>query len=97
MDKRKNNGGHSTKGKAGRKSKSEEQSLIEKLRPIDPIARRVLQNAVNGGEKWAVELFFKYFYGLPTQVIDQTINSDDNQIEIKIVKTRDATRDTSDK
>ena len=36
MDKRKNNGGHSTKGKAGRKSKSEEQSLIEKLKPIDP-------------------------------------------------------------
>jgi hypothetical protein len=84
-DKRKNNGGHKN---AGRKSKAEEQSLIEKLKPIDPIARRVLQNAVNGGEKWAVELFFKYFYGLPTQVIDQTINTEDNEIRIEIVKAK---------
>jgi hypothetical protein len=30
MDKRKNNGGHSTKGVAGRKSKSEEQNLVER-------------------------------------------------------------------
>jgi len=82
-DKRKNNGGNKN---AGRKSKSEEQNLIEKLKPIDPIAREQLLQAVRGGEKWAVELFFKYFYGLPKQVIDQTINSSDNQIEIKIVK-----------
>lgn len=88
MDGRKNNGGHSTKGKAGRKPKSEEQSLIEKLKPIDPIAREQLLNAVRNGDKWAVELFFKYFYGLPTQVIDQTINSQDNEIKIEIVKKK---------
>jgi hypothetical protein len=93
MDKRKNNKG--TKGnKGGRPSKAKEQNLIEKLKPIDPIAREQLLQAVRGGEKWAVELFFKYFYGLPTQVIDQTINSDDNQIEIKIIKPN-AKGDTS--
>ena len=87
MDKRENNKG--TKGnKGGRPSKADEQNLIEKLRPIDPIARKQLLNAVNGGEKWAVELFFKYFYGLPTQVIDQTINSEDNEIRIEIVKAK---------
>jgi hypothetical protein len=85
-DKRKDNGGK-RKG-AGRPSKAEEQSLIEKLKPIDPIARKQLLNAVNGGEKWAVELFFKYFYGLPTQVIDQTINTEDNEIRIEIVKPK---------
>jgi hypothetical protein len=85
MEKKKHGG---TRVNSGRKSKAEEQSLIEKLRPIDPIARRVLQNAVNGGEKWAVELFFKYFYGLPTQVIDQTINTEDNEIRIEIVKAK---------
>lgn len=87
MDKRKNNKG--TKGnKGGRPSKAEEQSLIEKLKPIDPIAREQLLNAVRNGDKWAVELFFKYFYGLPTQVIDQTINSQDNEIKIEIVKKK---------
>ena len=85
-DKRKNNGGHSN---GGRKSKAEEQSLIEKLTPIDPIARKQLLNAVNGGEKWAVELFFKYFYGLPTQVIDQTIKSEDIQITYIKPKSED--------
>jgi hypothetical protein len=85
MDNRKNNKG--TKGnKGGRPSKAEEQNLIEKLTPIDPEAIKQLLQAVKGGEKWAVELFFKYYYGLPKQVIDQTINSSDNSIEIKIVK-----------
>jgi hypothetical protein len=85
MEKKKHGG---TRANSGRKSKAEEQSLVDKLKPIDPIARRVLQNAVNGGEKWAVELFFKYFYGLPTQVIDQTINTEDNEIRIEIVKAK---------
>lgn len=71
---------------SGRKSKKEEQNLIEKLKPIDPTALKMLEQAVRGGEKWAIELFFKYFYGLPTQVIDQTINSEDNEIQISIVK-----------
>ena len=31
MDKRKNNGGHSTKGFAGRKPKTDEKRLIERL------------------------------------------------------------------
>lgn len=95
MDKRKNNGGHSTKGKAGRKPKCDEQKLVEKLSPFEKDALRVLHQAVKGGEKWAVELYMKYYYGLPKQVIDQTINTDDNQIEIKIIKPN-AKTDTSD-
>jgi hypothetical protein len=86
-DGRRNNKG--TKGnKGGRPSKAEEQSLIEKLKPIDPIARQKLKEAVEAGEKWAVELFFKYFYGLPTQVIDQTI-TDDSGISVKIIRPKD--------
>ena len=38
MDGRKNNGGHSTKGRAGRKPKTEELQLIEKLKPLEPLA-----------------------------------------------------------
>jgi hypothetical protein len=28
------------------------------------------------GERWAVELFFKYYYGLPKQQIDHTTQGD---------------------
>lgn len=69
MDKRKNNGGHATNG--GRKSKAEEQSLIEKLTPLEPIAFQALTNALNEEKDWAVKLFFQYNFGMPKQVIDQ--------------------------
>jgi len=74
MDKRKNNGGHSTKGKAGRPSKAEEQQLIEKLSPLEPKALEQLKINVEAGERWAIELFFKYNYGMPKQQTDITTN-----------------------
>ena len=46
MDKRKNNGGHSTKGKAGRKSKAEEFGLNEKMDKLMP-TEEVLQKFAN--------------------------------------------------
>jgi hypothetical protein len=57
---------------AGRKSKAEEQSLIEKLTPLEPIAFNALTEALNDGKDWAVKLFFQYNFGLPKQVINQT-------------------------
>jgi hypothetical protein len=56
---------------AGRKSKAEEQSLIEKLTPLEPIAFEALTNALNDGKDWAVKLFFQYNFGMPKQTIDQ--------------------------
>lgn len=52
---------------AGRKSKAEEQRLIEKLSPLEPIAHKALNNALNGEESWAVKLYFEYMYGKPKQ------------------------------
>lgn len=78
MEEKKKHGG--ARPNSGRKSKSEEQNLVEKLTPIEPDALKQLQQAVRGGEKWAVDLFFKYFYGLPKQVIDQTVRGEDIKI-----------------
>ena len=75
-DKRKNNGGHKT---AGRKPKADEQKLIEKLSPMEPLALKTLNSNVAKGERWAVELFFKYYYGMPKQQID--VQSDGKQIK----------------
>lgn len=75
MDKRKNNGGNPTNG--GRKSKAEEQQLIEKLSPLEPLAFTALTNALEQEKDWAVKLFFQYNFGMPKQMIEQkNINYD---------------------
>jgi hypothetical protein len=70
---------------AGRKSKAEEQSLIEKLTPLEPIAFEALTNALNDGKDWAVKLFFQYNFGMPKQVIDQNSNVSISNFELKDV------------
>ena len=57
---------------AGRKSKAEEQSLIEKLTPLEDSAFSVLSWALSKKESWAVKLFFDYMYGKPGQKLDVT-------------------------
>ena len=83
-DGRKNNGGHSTKGKAGRKPKSEEQNLIEKLSPFEKEALEQLEKHVKKGEKWAIELYFKYKYGMPKQGLDVTSDGDKINMPISV-------------
>jgi len=58
---------------AGRKSKAEEQSLIEKLTPLEPLAFKALTEALNDGKDWAVKLFFQYNFGMPKQTIDNKV------------------------
>lgn len=52
---------------AGRKSKSEEQKLAEKLRKYEPQAFMALESGLQDAESWAVKLFFEYMYGKPIQ------------------------------
>mgnify|MGYP001183618414 FL=1 len=74
MDKRKFNGGNSTRPtnpNDGRLStKSDNQKLIENISPYSEQAHSVLGDAIENGEKWAVELWFKYFYGMPKQTVE---------------------------
>ena len=65
---------------AGRKSKDEEQKVVETLSPLDPIAQRELKKAMEAGEKWAIELYYKYRYGMPRQQTDITTNGNDINI-----------------
>ena len=75
-DGRRNNGGHSTKGKAGRPSKAEEQELIEKLSPLEDTAHQKLKEAIQDREPWALKMFFEYMYGKPQQMVDLTTKGD---------------------
>ena len=74
MDGRRNNGGHSTKGKAGRKPKDVEGKLIERLDAIidKDEAIEILQNRIMSGDMRASQLYFNYRYGKPKESIDVT-------------------------
>jgi len=76
MDKRSLNGGNSTKAvrpdDKRLMTKSELQDAYENLKPFLPEALQQLQYAMKGGEKWAIELWFKYFFSLPKQQTDIT-------------------------
>jgi hypothetical protein len=68
-DKRKLNGGHSN---GGRKSKAEEQNLIEKLSPLEKQAFQKFSEAIDAGKDWAIKMFFEYMFGKPKQQTDIT-------------------------
>ena len=67
---------------AGRPPKAEEQKLIEKLSPLEPIAFKALEQALKDNEGWAVKLFFEYKYGKPHQQVDVTTNNESLNIPI---------------
>ena len=76
MDKRKNNGGK--REGAGRKSKSEEMHLIEKLnKHIDSDdAIKKLKAMIDEGDFKALQLYMNYMYGKPKETKDVTINAE---------------------
>ena len=76
MDKRKENKG-TIGNNGGRKSKAEEQQLIEKLTPLESTAHEKLKESIELGKDWAIKMFFEYMYGKPKQMIEQkNINYD---------------------
>jgi len=73
MDKRKFNGGNKN---AGRKPKSDEVNLIEKLTPLEDAAFQALKTGVEKGDFKFVQLYYNYYAGKPRETRDITINED---------------------
>ncbi len=70
MDNRHHNGGHSTKGKAGRKPKADEIKLIEQLDSIlapNVLWQNVAQLIIGKQDIQALKLWISYRYGQPKQ------------------------------
>ena len=91
-DGRKNNGGHSTKGKAGRKPKIEELKLIERLDDVissnDVLLK--LKELIKDSNYNAIKLYFEYRFGKPVEKIDLNTNVEDNEPpEIVFIKRND--------
>lgn len=81
MDGRRNNGGHSTKGKAGRKPKADEDRLRDMLSPYREETITKVVNIMRNGEKEsdqlaAAKLLMSYDWGLPKQKTEITTNDE---------------------
>jgi hypothetical protein len=72
-DKRKNNGGHKT---AGRKSKSEEVQLLEKLGALEPLAFLALEKGLKKGDFKFTQLFYNYYAGKPRETKEITVTNE---------------------
>jgi hypothetical protein len=72
-DKRKFNGGHTT---AGRKSKSEEVKLIEKLTALEPLAFMALEKGLENGDFKFTQLFYNYYAGKPRETKGITVTNE---------------------
>jgi hypothetical protein len=71
---------------SGRPRRMDEDKIIEKLTPMAETAFKVLYEKVQQGDIKALQIYFSYFLGLPTQKIESKIEGQLNQVQIKVVK-----------
>ena len=74
MDKRANNGGK--REGAGRKPKSVEQGIAEKLSPLEPKALKAIEGGLDEGKPWAVRLYMEYVYGKAIETKELKVTKD---------------------
>lgn len=77
---------------AGRKRKSHEQNLVEKLKPYEDEALKVLVKEAKAGKSWALKLFMAYLYGMP-KVNLQVESTDQNTPLVGFFKQEPPTED----
>ena len=73
------------KGLSGRKPKSVEIELIEKLQPLEPRAFELLKDGLDSGDFKYLRLYFLYRYGKPREQKEININSNQEQPLFNIV------------
>lgn len=71
---------------AGRKGKSEESKLIEKLSPLDDVAFEKLKEGVEKGDFQYIKMFMEYRFGKPRQTIDASVDATIEQITGMTIK-----------
>jgi len=70
---------------SGRKNKSSEIAMIEKLSPLDNEAFEQLEKGIARGEFAFIKLFFLYRWGKPKQIQEITVHSEQPLFDISQV------------
>ena len=84
MDKRRQNGGHSTKSTGADKRKNEYKELLDLAATPEEVVEviKVLkQKAIEKQDVNAIKLFLEYYLGKPKETIEQTLNFNDFSIK----------------
>jgi len=84
LDKRKENGGHSTKALGVDKRKNQYLELLEQASTPDEVVsviKKLKEIATIKGDVQAIKLYLEYYLGKPKETIDQNINL--NEFSIK--------------
>ena len=71
---------------SGRKSKTEEIILIEKLTPLSDKAFEELQKGIERGEFQFVRLWFQYMYGKPKQITEVSISQEQPLFDLECLQ-----------
>jgi len=77
MDKRKNNGGNSTKALGIDKRKNQYTELLELAstpEEVTEVLKKLKEIATTKGDVQAIKLFLEYYLGKPKETIDQNLN-----------------------
>jgi|TARA_R110000764_G_scaffold218777_3_gene306285 hypothetical protein len=67
---------------SGRKSKEQEQLLVEKLAQLEPQSFLALKKGIEAGEFRFIQLYFHYRYGKPREIKEIIIDNDKPIFEI---------------
>jgi hypothetical protein len=71
---------------AGRKRRLEEHEIMERLSPLHDIAIAALSAGLEKNDMKAVDIYFRYAYGLPTQRIENKIEGNLNSVSVEVIK-----------
>jgi hypothetical protein len=85
MDKRKNNGGNSTKALGIDKRKNDYKLAIDEASNVEDVVviLKKISSLAKEGDLMACKLFLSYYLGMPKQVIDQHNTHEVNNFSIK--------------
>jgi hypothetical protein len=70
---------------AGRKKRIEEYEIMERLSPLHDIAIQALSAGLEKHDMKAVDIYFRYAYGLPTQRLESKIEANLNSVSVEVI------------
>jgi hypothetical protein len=71
---------------AGRKRRLEEHEIMMKLAPMEQAAFEALEYNLLRKDMKAVQLFYQYYMGMPTQRVESKIEGNLNQVQVEVIK-----------
>jgi hypothetical protein len=70
---------------AGRKRRLEEHEIMQRLSPLHDIAIQALSAGLEKHDMKAVDIYFRYAYGLPTQRVESKIEANLNSVSVEVI------------